>query len=255
VIDKEFYEQHKNFILRTAYDYNLSPGIRCKFDLILKNLNVQKRFSNALELGCSGDSFLLFYNYAACNSLLDLAVKPLHQYNLFKLNIHPVCADAVKLPYKNNNFDLIVALDVLEHLKYDISAIEEISRVLTPNGIAVITVPHRKKYYTQQDKIIGHYRRYEIKDLKKLFREYDLREVRTFGIYGQLMQISEIQGVRPDKTEKNLINLREKYKKSVVFRKFWKKFVDFSSKIMKIEATFLPIKRAMNVAMIFRKTI
>lgn len=264
MIDRDFYEQHKNFTLRTSSDYYLSPGIRCKFDLILKNLITNKEFVNSLELGCSGDSFLYFYNKSYHISLLDLASSPLKQYlpikiryqkDFIRFNLHPLSADSVNLPYKEKQFDLVIALDVLEHIKDDLSAIKEISRVLEKNGIVLITVPHRKKYYTQQDKLIGHYRRYEINELKKKFQEHNLKTIKKFGIYGQLMQISEIQGVSPEKTERNLIRLRERYEKNEIFRKFWNKFVKLTSILMKIDASYLPLKRAMNIAMIFRKTI
>ncbi len=258
---KEFYEEHKNFSLRTLSEYYLSPGIRCKFDLLLKNLGSERKFTNALEIGCSGDSFLYFYEKIIHKSFLDIAITPLKQYipkirklqNKPEHKMHPICVDMVQLPYQANQFDLIIALDVLEHIKNDKLAVKEISRVVKSKGIVVITVPHRKKYYTQQDKIIGHYRRYEIRELKGMFEVNGFKEIRTFGIYGQLMKISEIQAVNPDKVEKNLIKLRTKYGDNPVFRSFWKKFVKFCSILMKLDATHRSIRSAMNIAMIFQK--
>ncbi len=257
----EFYEQQKNFSLRTLSEYYLSPGIRCKFDLILKNLGSKRKFTNALELGCSGDSFLYFYEGVIHKSFLDIARTPLKQYILKNIKLqdkpnyklHPICVDMVKLPYQANQFDLIIALDVLEHIKNDKSAIKEISRVIKNKGIAVISVPHRKKYYTQQDKIIGHFRRYEINELKGMFENNGFKEIRTFGIYGQLMKISEIQAVNPEKVEKNLIKLRTRYKENPVFRSFWKKFIKLSSILMKIDATYRPLRSIMNISMFFQK--
>ena len=75
-------------------------------------------------------------------------------------------------------------------------------------GIVVITVPHRMKYYSKQDQLIGHYRRYEINQIISLFKKYSLSHMRTFGVYGQFMRIAEIQSFNPEKTEENLMNLR-----------------------------------------------
>lgn len=258
---KEFYEHHKNFSMRTSSDYYISPGIRCKFDLILKNLGIIKSNINALEIGCSGDSFLFFYNIILHRSLLDIAITPLKQFTLknntphknFVFKMHPICSDMIQLPYQENKFDLIFALDVLEHIKNDKLAVKEIKRVIKPKGIVLITVPHRKKYYTKQDEIIGHYRRYEINEIKRIFSEFGMREIRTFGIYGQMMQISEIQSVNPEKIERILLELRVKYENNPVFRKFWKKFVKFCSILMKLDATHRSIRSAMNIAMIFQK--
>jgi ubiquinone/menaquinone biosynthesis C-methylase UbiE len=258
---KEFYEQHKNFSLRKLSEYNISPGIRCKFDLILKNLGTNRSYNNALEIGCSGDSFLYIYNNIMHKSFMDIATTPLKQYTIGQKNfekkldfkMHPLCADTVQLPYQEKQFDLIIALDVLEHIKKDKNAVKEISRVIKPNGIVLITVPHQKKFYTMQDKIIGHYRRYEINELKGIFGAFGLKEIRIFGIYGKLMQISEIQTINPDKTEKFLIQLREKYENNLIFRKFWKIFVKFCSIMMKLDATYRPLSSVMNIALIFQK--
>ena len=247
--------------MRTLSDYNISPGIRCKFDLILKNLGILRSNINALEIGCSGDSFLSFYDNILHKSLLDIATTPLKQYilknerlnNNFNFKMHPICADMIQLPYQENKFDLIFALDVLEHIKNDKSAVKEIKRVIKPRGVVLITVPHRKKYYTKQDVIIGHYRRYEINELKQIFSEFGMKEIKTFGIYGQMMQISKIQSANPEKIERNLLKLRVKYENNPVFRKFWKKFVKFCSILMKLDATYRPIGSAMNIAMIFQK--
>ena len=38
MINKEFYEKHKNFSFRTILEYKISPGIRCKFDLLKENI-------------------------------------------------------------------------------------------------------------------------------------------------------------------------------------------------------------------------
>lgn len=46
------------------------------------------------------------------------------------------------LPFKTAQFDLVVAIDVLEHLDDDQPFLEELKRVLRPGGQAVVTVPN-----------------------------------------------------------------------------------------------------------------
>ena len=109
------------------------------------------------------------------------------------------------------------------------------------------------KYYTQQDLLIGHYRRYEINKIATLFKRHQLKVIHIFGVYGRLMRIADIQSSNPEKIEKSLLNLRNRYMSDGRFRKIWDFFVKISSTIMKIDAKYHSLKKAMNIGLIFRK--
>ncbi len=49
--------------------------------------------------------------------------------------------DALELPFADEEFDRIVAAEVLEHIPADIQAINELARVLRPGGSIAVTVP------------------------------------------------------------------------------------------------------------------
>ncbi len=64
------------------------------------------------------------------------------------LDIHDSTYDLVKgdaraVPYKDNSFDVVFSLGVVEHFPETDSAIAEHFRVLKPGGTAIITVPHK----------------------------------------------------------------------------------------------------------------
>lgn len=249
---KDFYDNHKNFSFRTLIEYYISPGIKCKFDLLKANIDTKKTYNYGIDLGSSGNSFLFFLENIDQKFYFDIAELPLKQY-INKIKWHPLCGDLMKLPYRDDSFDFLSAIDVMEHIRDDEYAVSEISRVLKKNGITVITVPHRMKYYTQQDRLIGHYRRYEINKIASLFERHKLKVIRTFGIYGQLMRIADIQSSNPEKIEKNLLNLRKRYMSDGRFRKLWNFFMKISSTIMKIDAKYHSLKKAMNIGLIFKK--
>ncbi len=260
---KKFYEEHRNFSERTFTEYMISPGIRCKFDLIKKNLD-SRIYYNGIDLGCSGNSFIYFLDNIFHKSYYDIASIPLNQYSTLKFKKfngkkntnkywHPICGDITYLPYKNNSFDFISALDVLEHIKNDQLAISEISRILKRNGILVITVPHRMKFYTDQDRLIGHYRRYEIDELITLFNKFSLKKIKVFGVYGKLMKIADVQTINPKKVEEHLQKLRNWYNSNVLFQALWNIFVKISSLIMKLDAKYNSLNNKMNLALIFVK--
>ena len=49
--------------------------------------------------------------------------------------------DATRLPFQDETFDRIIASEVLEHIYNDEDALDELFRVLKPQGILAITVP------------------------------------------------------------------------------------------------------------------
>jgi SAM-dependent methyltransferase len=49
--------------------------------------------------------------------------------------------DATRMPLPDSSFDLVIAAEILEHIPADQRAMDEISRVLRPGGIAAVTVP------------------------------------------------------------------------------------------------------------------
>ena len=254
---------HKNFSFRTLSEYYISPGIKCKFDILKEHLGSRKKFEKGIDLGCSGNSFLYFLDNVVHKSFFDIASLPLVQYfkiqskesnvKKYKCFLHPLCGDLTKMPYREETFDFVSALDVLEHIKDDNLAVSEISRILKRNGIAIIVVPHIMRYYNRQDKLIGHYRRYEFEHIVSLFDSFNLKCLQSFGIYGSLMKISCIQISNPKKIETSIIDLRNRYESNPVFRKLWNAVVVVCSKAMKIDAKLQPTKRIRNIGLLFVK--
>lgn len=52
--------------------------------------------------------------------------------------------DATDIPFSNESFDMVICNHVLEHIPQYLKAIEEIHRVLKPNGIAILQTPYSK---------------------------------------------------------------------------------------------------------------
>lgn len=69
--------------------------------------------------------------------------------------------------FKNKSFDSIVCLNVLEHIKDDEQSLLNIYRLLNKGGSAVVLVPAGKLLYSQYDKLLGHFRRYNSDELKE----------------------------------------------------------------------------------------
>jgi SAM-dependent methyltransferase len=79
------------------------------------------------------------------------------------------------LPFADDSFDLVTALDVLEHIEDDGAALREVVRVLRPGGTFLATVPAHPWMWGAQDEVSHHFRRYGARELRERIRESGLR--------------------------------------------------------------------------------
>ncbi len=86
-----------------------------------------------------------------------------------------VQADVIQLPFRDASFDLILALDMLEHVERDDLLVQQFFRVLRPGGCAVITVPAHQWLWSEHDEALHHYRRYSDVQLRRLLEEGGFR--------------------------------------------------------------------------------
>jgi SAM-dependent methyltransferase len=66
-----------------------------------------------------------------------------------------------ELPFNDQQFDLVCAFDVIEHVAEDRQAFSELSRVLKDGGRMIISVPLHAHRWTEFDEWSGHARRYD----------------------------------------------------------------------------------------------
>jgi SAM-dependent methyltransferase len=81
------------------------------------------------------------------------------------MDINPVNASMTALPFKDCEFDLVCAFDVIEHIEEDDIAINETYRVLNDNGTYIFTVPAFMFLWSDHDVVNHHFRRYNSKEL------------------------------------------------------------------------------------------
>lgn len=76
----------------------------------------------------------------------------------------PKCCVSVKgttqdLPV-HDKYNAIMYIDVIEHIERDADELERAKKLLMPGGYLIILVPAHQSLYSEFDKAIGHYRRY-----------------------------------------------------------------------------------------------
>lgn len=68
---------------------------------------------------------------------------------------------------KNAKFDTIVNLNVLEHIKDDTKTLRNFYNLLSDGGRLILLTPAHQFAYSSIDKNLGHFRRYNLKNLEK----------------------------------------------------------------------------------------
>lgn len=77
-----------------------------------------------------------------------------------------VCGSITDLPYADRAFDLVCALDIIEHVDDDAPAWRELARVSRPGAVLLLSVPLHPARWTSFDDFVGHRRRYAPEELR-----------------------------------------------------------------------------------------
>jgi SAM-dependent methyltransferase len=77
-------------------------------------------------------------------------------------------------------FDAVLALDVIEHIDDDQSAVARLGRLARPGGLVIVSVPALPEFFSEFDEIQGHRRRYLPESLRAAFEGSGLNVERVF---------------------------------------------------------------------------
>jgi SAM-dependent methyltransferase len=79
--------------------------------------------------------------------------------------------DLTRCPLPDGSADIAILLNVLEHIEDDATALGQVFRVLRPGGTAVIEVPAQSSLLDVYDRVLMHFRRYDMPRLIELLRQ------------------------------------------------------------------------------------
>ena len=85
-------------------------------------------------------------------------------------------------------YDLILLLDVIEHVEHDQRFLANLfCRYIPRKGKAMITVPAFQSIYGQHDAFLGHYRRYHLKELEEMITACGLNVISSGYLFFSLL--------------------------------------------------------------------
>jgi len=141
----------------------------------------------------------------------------------------------------DENFDIVIILEVIEHIKDDEKALEKIYSLLNKNGYLIISAPaHMKEWSVKIDEWAGHFRRYEKDELRSKLEKSGFEVIKLYNYGFPIANIAK--PIRNYLMKKD--NCSEKYKKmnterSGIDRNSQKKFTFLINKFSMFPFLFL----------------
>jgi len=113
------------------------------------------QYTSVLDVGCGDGKELKRYakdTVSGCG--LDTNLDKIKSVKNNTSNCCFVCADVQNLPFKDETFDLVTATEVIEHLPDHNRFLNEVYRVLKPNGFLIISTPNQLQISSLMMKIV-----------------------------------------------------------------------------------------------------
>jgi len=156
---------YKNFFQTQERDFRASAIAR----LVLPLLDSERE---VLDVGCGSctvTSHLLTQGLSVTSidtsaQMVEMARRYLADKQLPSDGVHHMDMDTC-LRETEASFPQIICLDVIEHIRDDASALQTLFKLLSPGGRLVLSVPALSGLFGPKDERVGHYRRYDRKEL------------------------------------------------------------------------------------------
>ena len=148
-----------------------------------------KNFRSFLEVGC-GTGFVLsgvskafpdakLLGSEIFTTGLGFAAARLPSVNFIQM-------DARNIPYRDE-FDVIGAFDVLEHIEDDLAVLSEVRSALKKNGFFLLSVPQHSWLWSPVDEYACHVRRYSASELRRKLKSVGFEILRSTSFVSFLL--------------------------------------------------------------------
>jgi SAM-dependent methyltransferase len=122
-----------------------------------------------LEIGCSSGFMLREMKRDFPKALIlgaDVVKAPLYRIAEEQPGIPLFRFDLLKCPLPDEIADVVVMLNVFEHIEDDVGAMSHVFKLLKSGGALIVEVPSGRRLYDKYDEELHHFRRYSSAELR-----------------------------------------------------------------------------------------
>lgn len=195
-----FWVQSRNRLFKSIVRKNLVPTGKTKF----------------LEIGCGTGDFI---RELVDDERLEITGSEIYLKGLLYAKKNLPSVDFVQFDVTqgkvDDQFDMITAFDVIEHIENDVVAISNMSQMLNQCGVLIISVPQHMFMWGELDEIVKHKRRYSRAELigKLVDNGFAISRCTSFVFtLFPLMFLSRLFDKRRDKSNLDEVELEKRVK-------------------------------------------
>lgn len=143
---------------------------------------------SVLDVGC-GDGFISrgLFDPLRSKEITCVDINLSDEWILELTNLSQGVRYQKEMP-QEGQYDLIMLLDVIEHIEFDKDFLADIvDRYIARQGKVMITVPAFQSIYGRHDAFLGHYRRYNLRELTDLTTACGLTALSSGYLFSSLL--------------------------------------------------------------------
>ncbi|MCH2231480.1 MAG: class I SAM-dependent methyltransferase [Crocinitomicaceae bacterium] len=180
-------DYYENNYQRTNY---FSPITRARYNHLLDKFESKRKTNRILDIGCGHGFFLEVAKERGWEVYgTELSNKAIEDCELKEIQMHK--GRILESTYEENTFDIVVSIEMIEHINYPKEYVKIIQRILRKGGQCYITTPNFNsllRYYLKEKYDVieypNHLCYYTKKSLSSLFHENGLKPayIKTTGL-------------------------------------------------------------------------
>ena len=164
------------------------PGTHCAYQALR---DVVRRFhpTSFVDVGCgSGAYSKLLCSMGMGGIGIDfsrLAIETTSKAMRREINdgkYTAILGDVTSLDCRLPAADIGLSVMVMEHVEDDVGFVRQLSSLVRPDGCVAICVPGRKDCWNFEDETVGHLRRYDRDDLRRVLQAGGLQDIEVWSV-------------------------------------------------------------------------